>query len=55
MKYEIPTKEDIEYQLPKKRLFTEKLHAWISPRWRVDRDDTLNNDKPNKFAAYYWF
>lgn len=27
----------------------------MAGRWSVDRDDILNNDKPNKYAAYYWF
>lgn len=27
----------------------------MAGRWAVDRDDILNNDKPNKYAAYYWF
>lgn len=33
----------------------ERFHQWVSGRWAVDRDDVLNNDKPNKYAAYYWF
>ena len=53
--FQIPTKEEIEYQLPKHGNFNEKIHQWIAGKWAVDRDDILNNDKPNKFSAYYWF
>lgn len=53
--FKIPTKEDIEYQLPKKGIFNERFSQWVAARWPVDRDDTLNNDIPNKYAAYYWF
>jgi hypothetical protein len=31
------------------------VHQWIKVRWSPDRDDILNNDKPNKYSAYYWF
>ena len=54
-KFQIPDKHDIEYQLPKKAMFNERLAMWISTKWPVDRDDLLNNDRPNKWAAYYWF
>ena len=53
--FQMPTKEEIEYQLPRKGIFNERIHQWIAGRWAVDRDDVLNNDKPNKFAAYFWF
>jgi hypothetical protein len=33
----------------------EKFHQWVAGRWSVDRDDILNNDKPNKYSAYFWF
>lgn len=36
-------------------MFNERLAMWISTKWPVDRDDLLNNDRPNKWAAYYWF
>ena len=53
--FQMPTKEEIEYQLPRKGIFNEKIHQWIAGRWAVDRDDVLNNDKPNKYSAYFWF
>lgn len=53
--FKVPTQEDLDYQLPKKGVFNERIHQWIAGRWAVDRDDILNNDKPNKYAAYYWF
>ena len=53
--FQVPTQEDLDYQLPKKGVFNERVHQWIARRWAVDRDDILNNDKPNKYAAYYWF
>jgi len=54
-KFQIPTQHDVDYQLPKKAMFNEKFSMWIQSRWPVDRDDLLNNDRPNKRAAYYWF
>lgn len=36
-------------------MFNERLYQWIQSKWQVDRDDILNNDKPNKYSAYYWF
>jgi hypothetical protein len=53
--FKLPHQEDLDYQLPKKPMFNEKFSAWISGRWAVDRDDILNNDKVNKYSAYYWF
>ena len=55
MQYKIPTKADLDYQLPHKAMFNEKLMQWFASHWPVDRDDLLNNDVPNKFSAYYWF
>ncbi len=54
-KYQLPTQHDIDVQVPKKPMFNERLYQWIQSKWQVDRDDVLNNDKPNKYAAYYWF
>lgn len=53
--FQVPTQEELDHQLPKHGNINEKLHQWIAGRWAVDRDDILNNDKPNKFAAYFWF
>jgi len=53
--FQIPTQEELDYQLPKKGIINEKFHQWVAGRWAVDRDDVLNNDKPNKYSAYYWF
>lgn len=53
--FQMPTQEELDYQLPRKGIINEKVHQWIAGRWAVDRDDVLSNDKPNKFAAYYWF
>lgn len=36
-------------------MFNERLMAWIAGRWAVTRDDVLQNDKVNKYSAYYWF
>ncbi len=36
-------------------MFNERFHAWLAGKWSVDKEDQLNNDKPNKWAAYYWF
>ena len=41
--------------LPKKGIFSERAMQWINGRWAVDRDDILENDKPNKYSATYWF
>ncbi len=54
-KFQEPTVEELAYQLPKKGVFNERVHQWIKARWSPDRDDILNNDKPNKYSAYYWF
>ena len=54
-KFKIPTQEDIDYQLPKRGVINEKFHKWLAGRWAVDRDDILDNDKVNKFSAYYWW
>ena len=54
-KFKIPTQEDLDYQLPKRGVMNEKLHKWIAGRWAVDREDILDNDKLNKYSAYYWF
>jgi hypothetical protein len=54
-KWQVPTQHDLDYQLPKKQLMSERLVKWLISRWPVDRDDVLNNDRPNKWAAYYWF
>ena len=53
--FQIPTQEELDHQLPKKGIINEKFHQWVAGRWAVDRDDILNNYKPNKYAAYYWF
>lgn len=53
--FQIPTQEELDHQLPKKGIINEKFHQWVAGRWAVDRDDVLNNDKPNKYSAYYWF
>lgn len=53
--FQMPTKEELDFQLPKKGIINEKFHQWVAGRWAVDRDDILSNDKPNKYAAYYWF
>lgn len=53
--FQLPTQEELDYQLPKKGIINEKFHQWVAGRWAVDRDDILSNDKPNKYAAYHWF
>lgn len=45
----------MEAQLPKKGTFNERFHQWVAGKWAVDRDDILDNDKVNKYSAYYWF
>ena len=42
-------------QLPKKGTMNERFHKWLNGIWPVDRDDILENDKVNKYSAYYWF
>jgi hypothetical protein len=54
-KFKIPTQEDLDYQLPKQGIMNERFHKWLNGIWAVDRDDVLDNDKVNKFSAYYWF
>jgi hypothetical protein len=41
--------------MPKKAMFNERMSAWISGRWAVDRDDILTNDFEKKYSAYYAF
>ena len=53
--YKIPSPGDVGYELPKKGIFNEKLHQWISGKWAVDRDDVLDNTQVNKYSAYYHF
>ena len=45
--YKVPAPGDVEYELPKKGIFSEKLHMYISGKWAVDRDDALDNTKVN--------
>ena len=45
----------MDYQLGKKIMLNERILMWIASKWAVDRDDVMNNDKPNKYSAYYWF
>ncbi len=55
-RFQIPTKEDIEDQLPKRfNILNERVVSWLLPKWNVDQDDTLSNDKWNKFSAYSLF
>ena len=53
--YKVPSQTDMDYQLPKKGIFNEKLHQWIQGKWAVDRDEVLDNTKVNKYSAYYHF
>ena len=43
--FKLPSQADMDYQLPKEGIFSEKLHAWIAGKWAVDRDEVLTNDK----------
>ena len=36
-------------------MFNEKFHAWVAGKWAVDRDDVLDNTKPQKYSAYHMF
>lgn len=54
-RFKVPTKEDIDYQLPKKGIWTERFHQWVAGRWQPDRDDILENDNVKKNSAYYWW
>ena len=55
MTYKLPSQADMDYQLPKEGIFSEKLHAWIAGKWAVDRDEVLTNDKVQKYSAYNMF
>jgi len=55
VKYQIPTPEEIDRELPKKMIFTERLSQWLYGRWRVDEEHLLRNDKENKWSAYHFF
>ena len=45
----------MDYQLPKKGILNEKIQMWVNGKWAVDKDDVLDNTKPNKYSAYFHF
>lgn len=53
--FQVPNEADIKYHTPANYQPNDMFLAWVSTKWAVDRSDRLLNDKPNKYAAYYWF
>ena len=53
--HQVPSPNEVAYELPKEAIFNEKLHQWISGKWAVDRDEVLDNTRANKYSAYYHF
>jgi hypothetical protein len=54
--YQQATNADLKYHTPEKYIPNDIFLAWVSARFPADRiGDRLNNDKPNKYSAYYQF
>lgn len=54
--FKLPNEADIKYHTPAKYQPNDMFLAWVSTKLPFDRmSDRLLNDKPNKWAAYYWF
>jgi hypothetical protein len=52
----IPTKEDLEKQLPFNDILNDRFLFWVNGKFPVDRlSDKLINDKVNKYSAYYYY
>jgi len=56
MRMVIPTKQDLEYQLPTKKIqFIHRFHLWLDGKANlVNKITTSRNDRVNKHAAYFW-
>lgn len=55
-KYQVDTDADVEREVPQKFIPNDLFLTWVRARFPADRlSDRLNNDKPNKYAAYYWW
>jgi hypothetical protein len=54
--YKIPNEADMQYHTPKKHIPNDMFLGYLAGKLPVDRmTDRLVNDKPNKYAAYYWW
>ena len=53
--FKVPSQVDMDYQLPKKGILNEKIQMWVNGKWAVDKDDVLDNTRPNKYSAYFHF
>lgn len=52
----IPTDAELDTHRVSNPNMNDKFLNWVNGKFGVDRlSDKLMNDKPNKYAAYYWF